>query len=90
MACVHRYDRFSNCKFSGVCRYVGPIRETYATPEIFVGVELDERLTQNNGQFGSQTYFNCAMGYGLMVPLEKVLNSNIVKINVSSLLISIG
>ena len=56
----------------GTCKYVGPIQVTYATTEIFVGVELDEKLTQNNGKFGSQIYFNCPMGHGLMVPIDKV------------------
>ena len=37
-----------------------------------MGVELDEKLTQNNGKFGSQIYFNCPMGHGLMVPMDKV------------------
>jgi hypothetical protein len=59
-------------KISGTCRYIGPIQETYASEEIFVGVELDQKLTQNNGKFGSQVYFNCAMGHGLMVPMDKV------------------
>jgi len=59
-------------KYNGTCRYIGPIQETYASEEIFVGVELDQKLTQNNGKFGSQIYFNCANGHGLMVPINKV------------------
>ena len=61
-------------KFLGTCRYIGPIQETYISPEIFIGVELDEKLTQNSGIFGSKKYFDCEFGYGLMVPVEKVRN----------------
>ena len=39
---------------SGICRYVGPIQEKYISPEIFIGVELDECLTNNSGVFGSR------------------------------------
>ena len=60
--------------FLGTCRYIGPIQETYISPEIFIGVELDEKLTQNSGIFGSKKYFDCEFGYGLMVPVEKVRN----------------
>jgi len=59
-------------KYIGTCRYVGPIEEKYILPEIFIGVELDEPLTNNSGIFGSRQYFDCEYGYGLMVSSAKV------------------
>lgn len=59
-------------KYLGTCRYIGPIEEKIISDEIFVGIELDDDLTKNSGVFGSRQYFDCAYGYGLMVPLKKV------------------
>lgn len=58
-------------KYIGTCRYLGEIQEKNIYPEIFVGVELDEPLTNNSGIFGSYQYFDCEHGYGLMVSLSK-------------------
>jgi len=60
-------------KYIGTCRYVGPIEEhDFQLPEVWYGVELDERLTNNSGIFGSREYFTCAYGHGLMVLGAKV------------------
>lgn len=44
--------------FSGFCKYIGPILEDYLPRdllgEVFVGVQLDELLTNNSGIFGSR------------------------------------
>ena len=43
---------------SGFCKYIGPILEDYLPRdllgEVFVGVQLDELLTNNSGIFGSR------------------------------------
>ncbi|CAG5112045.1 Oidioi.mRNA.OKI2018_I69.chr2.g6302.t2.cds [Oikopleura dioica] len=58
------------------CKYIGPILEDYLPRdllgEVFVGVQLDEPLTNNSGIFGSRQYFDCPHGFGLMVTSEKV------------------
>jgi len=68
-------------KYIGTCRYVGPIEEQdFQLPEIWYGVELDEKLTNNSGIFGSREYFSCAFGHGLMVlgaKIRKVKTPNV-------------
>jgi len=68
-------------KYLGTCRYVGPIEEeNFQLPEVWYGVELDEKLTQNSGIFGSREYFACAFGHGLMVmgaKIKKVRTPNV-------------
>jgi len=60
-------------KYIGTCRYVGPIEEhDFQLPEVWYGVELDEKLTNNSGIFGSREYFTCAYGHGLMVLGAKI------------------
>ena len=60
-------------KYIGTCRYVGPIEEEdFSLPEIWFGVQLDEKLTNNSGIFGSREYFNCPFGYGVMVTINKI------------------
>jgi len=59
-------------KYRGTCRYVGPLQEKYIIPDIFIGIELDQPLTNNSGIFGSRQYFDCPYGYGLMVSADKV------------------
>jgi len=57
----------------GLCKYVGPIEEEkFSLPEIWFGVHLDERLTQNSGIFGSREYFQCPFGHGVMVTGDKI------------------
>lgn len=60
-------------KYIGTCKYVGPIEEEdFSLPEIWFGVQLDEKLTNNSGIFGSREYFNCPFGFGVMVTLNKI------------------
>jgi len=60
-------------KYIGTCRYVGPIEEQdFQLPEVWYGVELDEKLTNNSGIFGSREYFSCPFGHGLMVLGAKI------------------
>ena len=60
-------------KYIGTCRYVGPIEEQdFQLPEVWYGVELDEKLTNNSGIFGSREYFSCPFGHGLMVLAAKI------------------
>jgi len=63
-------------KYFGFCKYIGPILEDYLPRdllgEVFVGVQLDELLTNNSGIFGSRQYFECPHGFGLMVTSDKV------------------
>lgn len=60
-------------KYIGTCRYVGPIEEEdFSLPEIWFGVQLDEKLTNNSGIFGSREYFNCPFGFGVMVTINKI------------------
>jgi hypothetical protein len=63
-------------KYLGFCKYIGPILEDYLPRdllgEVFVGVQLDELLTNNSGIFGSRQYFECPHGFGLMVTSDKV------------------
>ena len=60
-------------KYTGICKYVGPIQEEkFSLPEIWFGVHLDEKLTQNSGIFGSREYFSCPFGHGVMVTTDKI------------------
>ena len=59
-------------KILGTCRYVGPIKEKRKSTESFVGVELDQKMTRFGGVFGSKKYFDCEVGYGIMVTFKNV------------------
>jgi len=38
-------------KYTGLCKYVGPIIGAVNTTEVFVGIQLDESLTRHSGVF---------------------------------------
>lgn len=59
-------------KYTGLCKYVGPIIGAVNTTEVFVGIKLDDCLTRHSGVFDDKKYFECEVGYGIMVPFRKV------------------
>lgn len=59
-------------KRPGVIKFIGEIDFLEKPNVIWVGVEFDEKLGQNDGSLNGKRFFHCEQGYGSIVKAENV------------------
>ncbi|XP_071488844.1 uncharacterized protein [Diadema antillarum] len=59
-------------EYTGVVKFVGPLDEGIVSPQLFVGIQLDDPVGHHCGIINGKRYFETPKGRGMMVKYEEV------------------
>eukprot|EP00051_Salpingoeca_urceolata_P028202 m.485609 g.485609 ORF g.485609 m.485609 type:complete len:409 (-) comp23889_c0_seq1:338-1564(-) len=57
---------------TGVIRWIGKFDAAYETPDVFVGVQLDEAVGLHDGMYKGKRYFRCKAPHGVFVHKDDI------------------